>query len=350
MRFHRLKNYDYVAGLDTEQVQELLEDWVISQKTASLKRSTIVGRLNAVELFLEMNKKSWYRKIIRKLLPADDELVGGDVSFTTKELYKMKLACKKPRDQAVLEFFGSTGVRPGSLEDPILRIKHLVDMPHPKHVHSVPKWCYAIKVYDESKEGYWAFLNPGARLAFDSYFASRRRNGEKLTLESPIFLNYENEPYTKNKHMSVYSVRRTLERLIKSAGIERTKVGARYDKAIVYGFRKRFNGILKMNNAINSNIAEKLMAHKNGLDGRYLKPTREECYTEFVKAIQDLTIDPTERQKIKIEDLENQNSKLESMYKDSISTLSDRLEKFERELKEMKFQKNQASISSWNRD
>jgi len=311
MRFHRFSDYDKIAKMDTDTIDDHLEDWVISQKKAGLKKSTIVGRLNAVELFLEMNKKIWHRKIVRKLLPLDDVIAGGDVPFSTEELYRMRLACKKPRDFALLEFLGSTGVRPGAIEDPVLRIKHLVDMPHPRHVHTIPKWCYAIKVYDQSKEGYWAFLYPDARRALDSYLASRRRNGEEITPESPLFLNYENEPKTKQAHMSVYSVRRTLERLMKAGEIQRTKVGERYDKAIVYGFRKRFNGVLKMNNNVNSNIAEKLMAHKNGLDGTYLKPTREQCYTEFVKAIPDLTLDPTERQKIEIQQLEGKKTELE---------------------------------------
>ena len=81
------------------------------------------------------------------------------------------------------------------------------------------------------------------------------------------------------------------------------------------------------------------MAHKNGLDGHYLKPTREECYNEFVKAIPELTIDPAERQKIKIEDLESQNSKLELMYKDSITSLGDRVMRLEKERDYLKSQK-----------
>ena len=60
-------------------------------------------------------------------------------------------------------------------------------------------------------------------------------------------------------------------------------------------FRKRFNTILKINNDVNSNIAEKLMAHKKGLDGVYLQPTREECFNEFVKAILQLTVDDSQR-------------------------------------------------------
>jgi len=99
---------------------------------------------------------------------------------------------------------------------------------------------------------------------------------------------------------------------MKNAQIVRTKSGNRYDKAVVYGFRKRFNGILKMNNSVNSNIAEKLMAHKKGLDGVYLKPTREQCFMEFKKAIPELTLDPNERDKIKLELQEKKINELES--------------------------------------
>jgi len=50
------------------------------------------------------------------------------------------------------------------------------------------------------------------------------------------------------------------------------------------------NTILKLESKVNSNIAEKIMGHKNGLDGVYLSPTREECFKEFVKGIDQLTI------------------------------------------------------------
>ena len=112
------------------------------------------------------------------------------------------------------------------------------------------------------------------------------------------------------------------------------KKGNRYDKALVYMFRKRFNTILKLNNDVNSNIAEKLMAHKKGLDGVYLKPTREECFREFVKAIPQLTIDPTERQKIEIETKQERITELE-LKTETIFDLEKRIELLEntREIK-----------------
>ena len=306
MRFHGIKDYQDIVKADTDTIQDWLERWGIDQKKEGLRRSTIVGRLNAVELFLDMNKKTWYRKIVRKLLPSNDEIPGGEVPFTTDELFRMLQACKRPRDAAVLHFFASTAARPAAMEDPVLRKKHLVKIED----------CYGIKIYDGSKEGYWAFLTPEARKSLDIYISSRKRNGEEITDESPLFVTNPNEPKTKHEWMSLFSARRTLDRLFKAAGIEREKIGNRYDKAIVYGFRKRFNGILKMDNQINSNITEKLMAHKNGLDGHYLKPTMEECFREFKKAIPFLTIDPTERQKLKIEKLEQEKTLLSKTEKE----------------------------------
>ena len=78
------------------------------------------------------------------MLPDSDEIAGGDVPFTTEDIEKLKQVAKKLRDIAIIDFLASTGVRPGCLSDPVLKLKHLADMPHD---------CKAIKVYDGSKEG-----------------------------------------------------------------------------------------------------------------------------------------------------------------------------------------------------
>jgi len=209
---------------------------------------------------------------------------------TTDELIRMLKCTKSLRTIAVVHFLASTGIRPGALVDPILCIKHLVRLGD----------CYAVKAYDESIEGYWVFLTPEATKALDDYIEWRKSRNEKISDDTPIF-GIIDKRNAKGEHLTEKNLRYIIGLLISMAGIKRTKVNKqRYDKAIVYMFRKRFNGKLKMENSVNSNIAEKLMAHKKGLDGVYLEPTREECFTEFKKAIGELTIDPTERQKIEI--------------------------------------------------
>ena len=94
-----------------------------------------------------------------------------------------------------------------------------------------------------------------------------------------------------------------------------------------HGFRKRFNTVLKLNNTVNPNIAEKLLGHANGLDGVYFKPTREECFTEFLKVISELTISPVERQRLIIENQKKEISELD--------TSKQKIERLEKTLKKV---------------
>ncbi|GKS66679.1 hypothetical protein YTPLAS73_02260 [Nitrosarchaeum sp.] len=112
--------------------------------------------------------------------------------------------------------------------------------------------------------------------------------------------------------MSEMGLRKIIEKALKKAGIERIRTGTKYDKATITMFRKRFNGKLKQENQVNSNIAEKLMAHKKGLDGTYLQPTKEECFAEFVKAVSELTVSNEERQKLRIKKQEDEISEYQT--------------------------------------
>ena len=300
MIFSNYKSYDDVVKLETEQIQELLESYVISINNLSYQ--SVNQRLAGVELFFDMNMKLYHKKVLRKLLPSNEKEQGGKLPFTTDEIHRMLSVTTKFRSKALIHYFASTGTRPASIEDPILRMKHIEDMPHN---------CKAIKIYDGSKSGYWVFLTPEASSALTRYFNQRKLNGEILTDESPVFANVAGFPTTVKEHMAQNGARQAIRDILNKAGIERTKSGQRFDKAELYGFRKRFNTILKLNNDVNSNIAEKLMAHKRGLDGTYLQPTRDECFREFVKAIPELTVDPTERQKYEIQKLEGEKSELQ---------------------------------------
>ena len=68
---------------------------------------------------------------------------------------------------------------------------------------------------------------------------------------------------------------------------------------------------MKLASGVNPNITEKLLGHKKGLYGAYLAPTREECFSEFAKAIPNLTIGDKERDKLKIRNLESEKSELQ---------------------------------------
>lgn len=319
---HTRLSYDDLVKLEIDDLQNHLEDWVMSLSEKGLKGVTTKKMLAGVMKFLDMNRRLYHKKalvgLIRENRNESDE-VAGNVPYTSNEIKRMLEGTKKLRTKALIHFFNDTGARPQALTDPVLRMKHL-SIQYDENGKDTR--CYAIRVYDNSpdgvsensKHGYWVFLTPEGRNALDSYHKSRKLNGEVFDKETPIFATYSKvgEGRVKNRHLALHGVYDALELVIKSAGIERKKIDERFDKAIVYGFRKRFNTVLKLGESINSNIAEKLMHHKTGLDGRYLTPTRDECFTEFRKAILDLTVDDSERLKIKNQKLEIEKNEQES--------------------------------------
>jgi len=321
MKFVKIIDPDDIPKLGSEKILNFLKDWIIHLRNKQLKANTIRAKLCGIELLLEMNDILINKKILHKLLPSSDYVPGGGTPFTTEEIQRMLKSTTRLRSKALVHFFASTGARPASITDPVLRLKHIEKMSQD---------CKSIRIYDGSKDGYWAFLTPEASQALDHYLKSRKYYGETLTENSPVFANYNKpNPTMKNDYLSAKSVRNIMKNLIKASGIERTKDGNRFDKATVYGFRKRFNTILKLNNDVNSNVAEKLMAHKHGLDGTYLQPTREECFVEFVKAIPELTISDESRDKIIIENLEKEKSVIERFQKELDSNKKD-IKKFEK--------------------
>ncbi|UVF62457.1 site-specific integrase [Nitrososphaeria virus YSH_922147] len=277
--FCGLENYDDFKKLTGEQIKEKLMAYV--RTINDLSYSACNAYLSAIELFLDMNEIPFPKRIIRKMLPANNKKQGGELPYTTEEIQRMLSVTYNLKTKFIIHVYSSTGGRPNALFDPMITLGDIQDM---------PDGCKAVLIYRGSKEEYWTFWTPETVSSFNDYLRARKVNGEYLTNESPL-LEADGKP------MTYTAMRKIVKDVIQKAGIERTKIGKRYDKALFYGFRKRFNTILKIDNSINSNIAEKLMAHKKGLDGVYLKPTREECFAEFRKAIKELTITEVSRQK-----------------------------------------------------
>ena len=232
MEFHKQSDYDKLAKLTAKKIDELLEDHIDELDSRGVKGITVRTNMAGIERFFDMNDCIWHKSRIRRSIKRDTELKGGKIPITTEEIQLMLKCTKSLRTHAIIHFLASTGIRPGALVDPVLRMKHLV---------KVKENCYGIKVYDESIEGYWAFLTPEASNALDDYIQWRKvSRNEKITDESAIFGMIDRRN-AKSDHVTDKNLRYLLGLLIKNSGIERTKVNTRrYDKAIVYMFRKRF--------------------------------------------------------------------------------------------------------------
>ncbi len=313
MEFAGYSDYDSILLDDSETIQNHLEDYLMEIKKRPLKRSTVKGLLQAIELFLEVNKKMFYRKALHLHFPKEITKRGNELPYTNEDILRMLEYVKSKRTIALIHFFASTGARPAVVDDPILTFKN---------IHPMPNGCKAIFLYDESNEEYWAFLTPEASKALDDYVDERINLGEKITQSSPVFTAREKQkafnPDLIN-HLDHISLSSLMVSTRKKVNIENHKIGNRFEKGLFLGFRKRFNTILKIDSEINSNIAEKLMAHKNGLDGTYLKPTREECFREFTKAIPQLTLKESEKLKVKLENLTQNKDEIIQGYEERMA-------------------------------
>lgn len=277
--FCGMENYCDFKKLTPEELKSHMSRYIGT--IDHLTYSACNSYLSAIELFLDMNEITYPKRVLRKLLPSNNKKQGGELPYTTEEIQSMLSLSYNLKTKFLILLFTSTGGRPNALHDPPLKLGDIVDM---------PDGCKGVLIYKGSKEEYWTFWTPECVSAFNDYLRMRKYAGEYLTNDSPLI-------EAEGKPMSYTAMRLLVKTAVDKAVIDRVKIGRRYDKALFYGFRKRFNTILKLDNSVNSNIAEKLMAHKKGLDSVYLKPTREECFAEFRKSIKELTINDIQRQK-----------------------------------------------------
>lgn len=292
MKFVKIDDHDKLAKIPDLKLQKILEDYIIFLKTQNLSPNSFPVMLTGLELFYSMNDRVVNWKKIKKLFPQTIKK-SGYKAYDTSHIQLLLKSVTDLRNKAIILFLASTGVRVGAMEE--LRIKHVKDM---------PGGCKRVIIYENTKEEYIVFLTPEASTALENSLQKRRNDGENIMSESPLFRDKYQYVTKPPKSMNYRSYRDLMKRLIKKTGLGREKMGSRYDIQTCHGFRKRFNTILKANKEINSNIAEKLMGHKNGLDGTYFVPSEEQCFAEFQKAIKDLTIDDSERDKLKIAKLE----------------------------------------------
>lgn len=290
MQTLKIKSYSDFVALEPNKRQDMMEEYILNHHGST---KYLGNHISAFSKFLDMNRCVYWKAPLKGLLPANNGVKAGGRRYTDEEIRMMLDVCWDLRSRFIVLYFTNTGARPGSAEDQdgYLKLRDVKDM---------PENCSNITIYKNTSEEYEGFLTPEATAALKAYLTWREvTKKETLTDDSPLFANSNK---CQSPYMTTKNVSRVLYSIAKKAGIKRTLVnGHKYDLAITYGFRKRLNTILKIDNEVNSNIAEKLMGHKRGLDGTYLKPTVEECFAEFRKVIGEITVN--EEDKLKVENM-----------------------------------------------
>ena len=171
---------------------------------------------------------------------------------------------------------------------------------------------------------YTTFLHSIATRALKKYHVWRELHGEKLNPDSFVFTGTMVFATLPSKQLHHTTIATIISNVMKKANVKRVKTGNRYDLAVCTGIRIRFNTKFKMNPDISYPIAERFMDHKYRLESHYLKPTKEELFQEYKKAVPDLVFDESEKLKIENKNKQKKIDELESDKK-RISELEDKV-------------------------
>ena len=327
--FYKLRDYDNILQIPQDKIQIMVEDYVMDLKKR-VNPNAVPTPMYAIQSFLEVNDVELKWKKIKKLYPAKIKKSGGK-AWLTKEIQRMLRFTSELRTIVLVHFIAASGMRIGAV--PELHIRHLTRIEN----------CYTILVYEDSTEEYITFLTPEATKLLDEYLDKRRNDGEHLGPNSPLFRTKYRIGIAKTRPMSQGATEAVIRKLIHKAGLRINKKGHRYDQQADHGFRKRWNTIVKTTDGMKIIMAEKMFAHSTPtipLDETYLDPSIDKLFSEFKKAIPELTIDETERLRINNEhlqkeksDLENEKHKVTKLERDmkNVNTI---LEEIQKRLKE----------------
>ena len=310
-KWTKVEDTDGLLQLKESDLQELVEDYMMYMRKRILPNSfqPIVASL---ELFFSMNDKTINWKKIRKMIPAFVKKSGRS-AWQTEDIQKMLESTTSKKNKALIHLLASTACRVGAI--PELRLKHISNM---------PDGCKAVLIYEGSNEEYDTFLTPEASRVLDEYLDERRKDGEYLDDNSPLFRASYQVGVQKVKPLSLSSITQILTRLGKNLDT-RKKTGNRFNVMLIHGFRKRFATIVKLDNRITWSVGERLIGHKVYLDPEYFVATRENLFKEFKKIMYDLIIDQSARLRIEARIKEEQVKKIESQKDELIQKLQEQI-------------------------
>jgi len=294
--------YHKLANLPKKELQNSIEDYVMERKAQGKSRSVIRMTLCSLELFCDVNDVEIKWKKIRRLLPAQKKRQGAK-AYTTQQVQMMLQHTIGVRNTALIHFLASSGVRIGAI--PELKIKHMTEY---------KDGCKILVIYPGEYEEYHTFLTPEASTAMNRYLEKRQNDGEVITPENPLFRDHYSLGSSPPKHLKKISFQYIVDRIARRSGIRHGHNGERRDTQLNHGFRKRWNTIVKTTDGVKIILAEKMFGHTTPtipLDETYLDASDEILFTEFSKAIQNLTVDSSERLRVKNQQLQNEKSQLE---------------------------------------
>jgi integrase len=318
MSYLKLEHTEYDKLLDKEPklIQMDICDYVLHLKEKQLSAATVSMYLAAVRKFYEMNDISQLHwKKIHSFKDEPEKRVE-DRPYTHSEI-ALLIKDTSRRNRAIILLMASAGLRVGAI--PTLRYCDL----EPVDQYNI----YKVTAYAKTRQRYFSFCTPECRSALDQYLEHRRRGGERLTDDSPLFRtdwnpkanDYTVRPISKDR---VRNFVNDIARDTGLRGIPLEGITRRFHIMTNHGFRKFF-----VTNAYRAGMSEmyveRLTGHGNkGINktrDAYLKLEEQELlegdskHIGYIGIIDQLTIAEENRLKKKVYKLEKERGEFDQL-------------------------------------
>ncbi len=319
MNNYKKHTLDSFLKLPITEIEQLIISYLVKSKTEVSTPHIKIG-FAAIKHLCVMNDVRINERKIGKFL-GEPSVPQENRAYTHEEIQKLLNVCDL-RMRMVILLLASTGMRIGAL--PTLKIR---DTPTLKDAQ------YHITVYSGTKEKYTTFMTPECRHALDAYLEYRTRSGEKLEPDSPLIreqfdINDFEQIRKRCKPISRNTLANLLHHLIIKAGLKQVYHNftgrERHDVPMAHGFRKFFSTQL-VEADLKTELRWMLEGHAlKANDFSYVKPTTEQLAHEYTKAIDLLTIEPSQRLQKKLTEVTTRNDRLEKAL--------DKIDRLEKEL------------------
>jgi hypothetical protein len=165
-------------------------------------------------------------------------------------------------------------------------------------------------VYPNEPEQYFTFITPEAYFALKEWLDYRKQNGgESITGESWLMRDIWAFKYSLGagnpQRLSTFGVKKLVNGALWEQGLRHPLDGGRrHEWKANHGFSKFYKTRSEQAGMVN---VETLMAHSTGISDHYYRPTEHDLLKDYLKAVDNLTIDNTRQMVIK-EVSENQQA------------------------------------------
>ncbi len=303
---------DLFCQNNARAIEEKIIEFIVSLREKGLSRSAIRNYVFCVISFYKINDVVLNTAKISKFMPKFKKM-KQDRAYERHEIHKL-LNIADERFRAVILLMASTGMRIGAIPD--LKIRNLKKLDND---------IYKVTVYEGEKEEYFTFTTPECTNAIDNYIDMRKRYGENITDDSFLIRGQFNvrAPSKKQKQTIANTLFGKLRDLSNRSGVR--------DKTlpICHGFRKFFTSQL-VESDLKTELRWMLEGHNlKGNDSSYVRTTEQRLLQEYMKAVNNLTINEENRLKIKVQLLEGEKNEITTLKKqvnETSSTLNDILD------------------------